>query len=194
MPIPLCLPLHFIRHPLSDELAVQRSFGSKLRELVDNNTQFVASESDKSIITSVLSQVELVADAAKERTEGLDEECVRENEVQTETQAEEEAAQEEQRMSMFARDDEQPNPWPADLLAKVRGVYVYVCMCVCVCASHVKILYARFPILPSAATSHSTASTASTRARSSPCLPSPPTFFCPTTSSSHGGWVWACAA
>eukprot|EP00048_Salpingoeca_helianthica_P023358 m.23852 g.23852 ORF g.23852 m.23852 type:complete len:4219 (+) comp8583_c1_seq1:2019-14675(+) len=109
-------------HPLPDELAVQRSFGSKLRELVEANTQFVSGSNDAAIIDNVLAQVEQVAGSVQVRADGLDEECVRENEVQTEAQAEEEAAQEEQRMSMFARDDEQPNPWPADLLAKVPNL------------------------------------------------------------------------
>ena len=59
------------------------------------------------------------AGTQEDRDDTLDAECVRENEVQTEAQAEEEAAQEEQRMSMFARDDEQPNPWPCDALGKV---------------------------------------------------------------------------
>jgi hypothetical protein len=63
-----------------------------------------------------------VADSRADRDDALDAECVRENEVQTEAQAEEEAAQEEQRTSMFTRDDEQPNPWAAELLAKVRVV------------------------------------------------------------------------
>jgi hypothetical protein len=45
------------RHPLPEELAVQRSFGSKLRELVDANTQFVSGSVDSAIIDNVLSQV-----------------------------------------------------------------------------------------------------------------------------------------
>ena len=60
-----------------------------------------------------------MGDVLADRDDTLDAECVRENEVQTEAQAEEEAAQEEQRMSMFTRDDEHPNPWLAGLLAKV---------------------------------------------------------------------------
>lgn len=69
-------------------------------------------------------KVEQVVGKDEERDDTLDSECVRENEVQTEAQAEEEAAQEEQSMSMFTRDDEQPNPWSADVLNKVCALFL----------------------------------------------------------------------
>jgi hypothetical protein len=109
--------------PIPDYIPSPESFSTKLRALHDAQKEFAPTDAESSAIERVIARVEQVGLQYVSKAEGgLDSECVHEAEAQAEEEAEEEAEQEQEKMSAFARDDEQHNPWKISVLATVPSL------------------------------------------------------------------------
>merc|ERR1712137_1428306 len=91
--------------------------------IVKDNEDFADSASAQQRIELVMSKVS-ASNPSKNASQDTDQlsfnaEVVHENEQEAQEEAEEEAEEEEQKVSAFTRDDEQANPWNAQLLRTV---------------------------------------------------------------------------
>jgi len=111
-----------ISYAIDDCVPVPQSYSAKLQVLVDKNQDFVTDDKANKRIVDVMQRV---AQLSTKQTEiqssnlSFNAEVVHENEQEAQQEAEEEAEEEEQKISAFTRDDEQPNPWKAELLKSV---------------------------------------------------------------------------
>lgn len=109
-------PLGFV---IPDKVPTREYFHSKLKELANQYKIFVEGHPDLANrveqILRDISSVEL--QEIEFDKQNRDAHVVREQEQEAQEEAEEEAEQEEERESKFSREDEQPNPWDAQLLS-----------------------------------------------------------------------------
>ncbi|CAE8619966.1 unnamed protein product [Polarella glacialis] len=105
-----------ISFAVEDKVAQPSSYRELLQQQCEEHSGFCISQDDRQRQQRVLDQVEVESQVAdhKEMQYGFSAEVVHEQEA--EQQQEQEEEQEEEQENSFTRDDEQANPWRADVL------------------------------------------------------------------------------